>query len=304
MELTRVGSKMKVSAVIPTYNNEDTIEKCITSILNQTRKFDEIIVVDDGSTDNTSDIIKNFPVKIIRTENRGRPRTRNTGWRKAKGDVIAFIEADSYYNEIWLEENLSKLSEADMTCHRRMGWGVKNSFTKVFDKILMRRWKILIEKNDLLSGWVFKKYVLEDLNGFDESFERAQDVDIGQRALKNGFKIIPVENAIEYHKGDVPSGFVELAKRSRLQGENILPFYRRYPERFPIKILFFIALPITLFIPKLFLILFLGFYLLTSLRGVLFLKLNLFEVLYYPLISLTDNYSFLYGFMKSIPKHI
>lgn len=294
--------RMHISAVIPTYNNQNTIERCIESILNQTKKFDEIIVVDDGSTDGTSEIVKKFPVKMIRIEHKGRPGARNVGWKRAKGDVIAFIEADSYYNEIWLEEVLKKLKNADIVNHRRRAWSTETPFQRVFDKILIRRWETV--KDRPITGWTFKKEVLEDLKGFDESLPRAQDVDLGQRALKKGYTISTTGDAIEYHRGDAPSNFKELMKRSRHYGENMMPFYLRYPKRFPLKMVFFAALPFTVIQPFLFVFLLSSFILLTCARGLIFLKLSSSELPYYPAISLVDNYSFLYGFLKTLVKKL
>ncbi len=85
-----------VSVVIPAYNAEKYIGRAIDSVLAQTRQPDEIIVVDDGSTDNTPNAIKSYGSKVyyIHQENGGASVARNTGIEAAKSEWIAFLDAD------------------------------------------------------------------------------------------------------------------------------------------------------------------------------------------------------------------
>jgi len=89
----------KVSVIIPTYNNEDTIAEAIESVLNQTYKNLEIIIIDDGSTDSTGVLVKKYLDKIIyiKQKNQERASARNTGISKATGKFIAFLDADDLY---------------------------------------------------------------------------------------------------------------------------------------------------------------------------------------------------------------
>lgn len=95
----------KISAVVPSYNREKTIKRCIDSIINQTYHVFEIIVVDDGSSDNTVSIIEkeySDRVTIIEQNHKGAQAARNAGIRKAKGDYIAFLDSD----DEWLPDKL------------------------------------------------------------------------------------------------------------------------------------------------------------------------------------------------------
>ena len=89
-----------VSVIIPTYNRAHLVGRAIKSVLNQTYRDFEIIVVDDGSTDNTKDIIKEFQKKDKRIKyipyekNKGGSAARNTGIKAAKGEYIAFLDSD------------------------------------------------------------------------------------------------------------------------------------------------------------------------------------------------------------------
>lgn len=96
-----------VSAVIPAYDAENSIIQCLDSIVNQTYPVHEIIVIDDGSTDNTVVLIENFiinhsfpVIKLIRQENAGPSAARNLGIKNSSGDFIAFLDSDDQ----WLPE--------------------------------------------------------------------------------------------------------------------------------------------------------------------------------------------------------
>lgn len=88
---------MKLSVVIPVHNAGTTLKYTIEAILHSTQKIDEIIVVDDHSTDNSLKIAKRFPVKAIELKNKtGAGAARNAGARRAKGEYIVFIDSDLY----------------------------------------------------------------------------------------------------------------------------------------------------------------------------------------------------------------
>src|SRR5690606_36436728 len=96
-----------VTIIIPCYNAEKYIAETIESVINQTYKNWELIVVNDGSTDNSPDIIKEFVandnrIAFIDKPNSGVSDSRNKGLEKAKGEYIAFLDAD----DVWIENNL------------------------------------------------------------------------------------------------------------------------------------------------------------------------------------------------------
>ena len=97
-----------VSVIVPTYNRANLVSETIKSILNQTYKNFELIIVDDGSTDNTEEIIRKFSdsrIEYIKTDNWGGPaKPRNTGIKKARGEYIAFCDDD----DMWLPEKLER----------------------------------------------------------------------------------------------------------------------------------------------------------------------------------------------------
>jgi glycosyltransferase involved in cell wall biosynthesis len=124
-----------VSVIITTYNRSELVQRAINSVLDQTRLPDEIIVVDDGSTDRTPEILAQYgdALRVIRQANAGRSGARNTGLRAATGDLIAFLDSDDYllpesiarrvaaferdpalgavYTDVWLIEGNEKRDE-------------------------------------------------------------------------------------------------------------------------------------------------------------------------------------------------
>ncbi len=96
---------MKISVVIPAHNEEKSIESCLNSLLKQTIKPYEIIVVDNNSTDKTAQIVKKYKnVKIVLEKNKGIIPARNTGFDKAKGEIIARCDADTIVPSEWIEK--------------------------------------------------------------------------------------------------------------------------------------------------------------------------------------------------------
>lgn len=98
---------LSVAAVVPTYNRADLLGETLESILRQTRTPDEIIVVDDGSTDDTVSFLSRYgaPVRCITIENSGDLVARNVGLRAAGSEIVAFCDSD----DLWQPEYLSKL---------------------------------------------------------------------------------------------------------------------------------------------------------------------------------------------------
>ncbi len=87
---------VKFSIIIPVYNVEQYIEKCLSSVFSQTYKNFEVIVVNDGTKDNSVDIIKKYDVKLINQSNQGLSAARNRGVKEATGEYLIFVDSDDY----------------------------------------------------------------------------------------------------------------------------------------------------------------------------------------------------------------
>ena len=107
-------NKIKVSVIVPIYNTEKFLRKCIESIVNQTLQEIEIILINDGSTDNSHNICleytEKYPEKIryINNKNIGCSATRNLGIELANGEYIAFVDSDDYIEKEMYEEMYTK----------------------------------------------------------------------------------------------------------------------------------------------------------------------------------------------------
>jgi glycosyltransferase involved in cell wall biosynthesis len=107
-----VSIMLKVSVIIPTYNRQDVITKTVHSVLNQTERNLEVIVVDDGSTDNTRAVIEKLAdsrVNYFYKTNAGPASARNFGLSKASGGYVAFLDSDDLWPENYLEVMLANL---------------------------------------------------------------------------------------------------------------------------------------------------------------------------------------------------
>lgn len=94
----------KFSIIIPVYNVEKYIKKCVDSVFNQTFKDYEVIVVNDGTPDKSMELIKDYDVTIINQKNQGLSSARNNAVKKAKGDYIIFLDSDDYWRKDLLKE--------------------------------------------------------------------------------------------------------------------------------------------------------------------------------------------------------
>ena len=149
-------NKELISIIIPIYNASRFIKKCITSILNQTYKNFELLIINDGSTDNSLEICNKFNdkrIKIINQKNSGSECARLTGIKQSKGEYICFIDADDWISKDYLEILITYAQKynVDVTC-------VKSY--KVLDKYGIIKFKNVWEnyQEDLLPLDELKKH--------------------------------------------------------------------------------------------------------------------------------------------------
>jgi glycosyltransferase involved in cell wall biosynthesis len=175
-----LSSNSLVSIILPTYNRGFLILKTINSILNQTYENFELIIIDDGSTDNTSDLINSLnDERIIYTKilNSGGPaKPRNIGLNLSKGTFIAFCDDDDIWNDNKLQICINELNNrSDFVYHNFLitGGNLKHLF---FNKISSRRLKIpyyndLINNGNTIinSSVVFKKELFNNVGLLDEN---------------------------------------------------------------------------------------------------------------------------------------
>ena len=130
-------SNICVSVIIPVYNSENLLSQCLDSVINQTLKNIEIICVDDGSSDNSLNVLKDYEkrdnrIKVISQKNSGAGVARNNGLDNAQGEFIAFLDSDDWLDEDALEKLLKNITKnnADMTLFNAIEFKPNNQFRK------------------------------------------------------------------------------------------------------------------------------------------------------------------------------
>ena len=146
---------MKISVIVPVYNVENYLEKCLNSLVNQTLQEIEILVINDGSTDNSQKIIEffqsKFPQKIktFAKENGGLSDARNYGIDRATGEFLAFVDSDDYVSENMLQEmyDLGIKNEAEIVICNLQKVDEHGNVTQKLTQIPNLSGKIDLEKN-------------------------------------------------------------------------------------------------------------------------------------------------------------
>lgn len=208
----------KVSVIIPYYNREDSIERAIYSVINQTYKCYEIILINDGSSDNSKDIVehiirknRNLRIININQENSGVAKARNIGIDVSKGDYIAFLDSDDTWKNEKLEKQITILkenswisilgTEHDILLNNKVINRSKNK-----SNIIEAKFEKMLYKNFFtMPTTIIKRSVLLDSNiRFKEEKHRAEDQLFFMEIMKNnrGAKIqLPLVSLYKYEAG-------------------------------------------------------------------------------------------------------
>ncbi len=175
---------MKISVVIPTYNRASTLRRCLDSVYSQTQFPDEVIVVDDGSTDDSAGLIQEYPrVVYLSQSNQGVSAARNAGISVAKNEWIALLDSD----DEWLPEKLpyqqALLSESKLlVCHTEEIW-IRNG-VRVNQMAKHRKHGGDVFNDSLKlcamspSSIILHRSLLEEFDGFDPQFIVCEDYDL------------------------------------------------------------------------------------------------------------------------------
>lgn len=186
----------RISVIIPCYNHAAELCRTLESLAVQTRRPEEVIVVDDGSTDDPSSVVKTFdgrlPIKAMRFDtNRGAPAARNAGARASAGEYLLFLDADAELVPVALEAFLSALTEhpeADFA-YADFFWGKKLFRGRPFDTNALQK------RNYIHTSSLMRR---EAFPGFDESLTKFQDWDLWLTMAERGSKGVWIGTAL-YH---------------------------------------------------------------------------------------------------------
>jgi glycosyltransferase involved in cell wall biosynthesis len=194
---------MHVSAVIPCYNNATTIERAVVSCLNQSHSLIEIIVVNDGSKDDTEEVLSTIKEKytsliLVNQANAGVCAARNTGVNAANGDYILMLDADDYFEPTFVEKALEVFEDksshaAVMSGYRRVVDGKKGK-DLFFEEVTL---KSCLFNNGMIACVLFKKKAVVEVGLYDEQIQYAhEDWDLNIRLLKNGYTFGIINEAL------------------------------------------------------------------------------------------------------------
>ena len=206
--------QMRFSVVIPLYNKEHYIVNTIKSVLNQSFQDYELIVVDDGSKDNSyenASMVRSEKVQIIHQENQGVAVARNTGVENAKGEYIAFLDADDYWYPDYLHE-INKLideypeSDIYVTSYRIVMGNGKNHFpAHLSDEsvLLPSYWITFKNSYDIVwtSATTIRKTAIEKAGLFTPGEKIGQDLDLWARvARRNPLVAYSPQVCVDYNR--------------------------------------------------------------------------------------------------------
>ena len=170
--------------VIPSYNRGHIVGRAIESVLNQSYSDFEIIVVDDGSTDNTKEVVSQYidsRINYFFQENSGVSVARNNGSKLAKGDYLVFLDSDDYVKDIWLKDFFDVLQHnlTDVViCRSRITEDFKN------------------DSSSFLAGtFAINKNVFYDIGMYDEKLRFGENTELNWRINFNNSRIKTIENS-------------------------------------------------------------------------------------------------------------
>lgn len=215
----------KVSVIIPTYNRADYVRESIESVLAQTYTDYEIIIVDDGSMDDTREVLKPWiddgTIRYVYQENQGESAARNNGIRMAQGRYISFLDSDdlflptkfekqvayldSHPEEAFVQSWYAKFDDAGNDLGYRDTSDISG---KVYPGILLD-WSVLLA----VPSVVVRAKILKDVGGFDEAIYWGPDLDLWRRITqKYPIGVIPeVLCKIRVHPGNISGDKVSAA---------------------------------------------------------------------------------------------
>lgn len=198
-----------ISIIVPIYNGEKYLKKCLDSLINQTKEELEFILINDGSTDNTEKIIKEYKdkrIKYFKNKNQGIGKTRNFGLSKSTGKYIMFCDSDDYYELNMCELMYEKISKEELDL-------VICDFYKEYDNNKLEKEELPIFSNTNLKNnpslirtinlapWnkIYKRELIIDNNLYFEESLKYEDTPFVAKALGYAKKIGKIDECLNHY---------------------------------------------------------------------------------------------------------
>ncbi len=178
---------MRISVVIPTFNAAAFVVEAVQSVLAQSLRPLEIIVVDDGSTDDTAERLQSLPITLIQQANAGVAMARNAGIHAARGDAIAFLDADDVWHPFKLEVQVPRLKSHGLLASGCYDWPgplpVLPSTIPLAEPIALER---LVVRNSIVTSTVLvRRDALTQAGDFDARMQGPEDYDLWLRIAQH-----------------------------------------------------------------------------------------------------------------------
>ena len=230
-----------VGVIVPVYNGADTIATCLESLLNQTYPASayEIIVVENGSTDDTTQIVERYPVRLFHSHRRGPAAARNLGLARSEADIVAFTDADCIAHADWLTELVKPYADpaiGGVGGAIRAYHHARRTSVELFSEVHAPLVNFLSGENEFLphlytANASYRRRLLNVVGGFNPQLVTAEDVDLAWRLqLQTGARLHYTPEAIVYHRHRATLSGLARQYRQYGFGEVLLDtMYARHP---------------------------------------------------------------------------
>ena len=225
-----------VSIIIPCYNSALYIEETVESVLTQTYTNIEIIIVDDGSTDNTVATVQKIEeshsnIKLIKQSNKGQTITRQVGVENSLGEYLLFLDSDDKIAPSYIEKAVLVLGENPQV-------GIVTCRAMLFEKYNME-WKLnpfklpdFLLENSIFITSLIRKEDFEKVGGFDTQFTHFEDWDLFISIIKLGKKVYKIPEILFYYRKRMnESSISDKGERNKdILSDNIFKVYTKHYE--------------------------------------------------------------------------
>ena len=225
---------LEVTLVIPARNAASTLDACLSSVVPMLESGDinEIIFVDDRSTDETAEIARRFPVRYMQGTGTGAASARNIGWRAARTPLVWFVDSDCVAARDALPVLLKHMEDPDVA---GVGgsYGIMNHdslLASLIHEEIAARHQVMPNEVDFLATFnvIYRRDMLEKVGGFDEKFYKAQDAELAYRIKRAGGKLGFDRRSFVNHYH--PVSLRKYMKVQEMQGYWRAFLYFEYPE--------------------------------------------------------------------------
>ena len=222
------------TVVIPAYNAAATLPACLSALQRQTQPADEIIVVDDGSLDDTARVALRLGATVSRQAHQGPAAARNLGIQFARGEIVLFTDADCEPAPDWVEQMVQPLADPAVS-------GVKGVYRTRQRQVVARLAQCeFAERYDLLGraptidfvdshAAAFRTSALRQVGGFDPAFIGNEDVDLSYRLAQAGYTLVFNRRAAVYHQH--PATWSRYLRLKVTRGYWRMMVYRLHPGK-------------------------------------------------------------------------